>query len=325
MQQMEATEKIAPATTDLRGRGNGRTGFFASQRGRELTLVWLFLFPSLAIFALYRIVPMVWNVVLSVQYWSPYKPATFAGLYHYKELLFYDPAFWEVLRNTVLFMISAPAGIALALGIALMVNRPIRGRSVYRTIVFMSYPVMTVAVGIIWQWLYNEKVGLINYVLISLGVIDQGIPFLQSYDWALIAVIVASIWQVIGFYMIILLTGLQSIPPNLYEAASIDGATPRQRFMRITLPLLRPSIFLCFVVGIINSFTAFDLIFVMTDGGPGHATDLLVTYIYSTAFKLSKFDYAAAMTVVNFVLFVALAFLANRMAGGDAGSVKQGR
>ena len=288
-----------------------------------MTLVWLFLLPSLAIFALYRIIPMIWNVVLSLEFWSPYKPATFAGLYHYQEMLFYDDAFWQVLWNTILFMVSAPVGIALALGVALLVDTKVRGRNVYRTIVFMSYPVMTVAVGIIWQWLYNENVGLINYMLISLGVIDRGVPFLQSFDLALPAVIVASIWQVIGFYMIILLTGLQSIPPNLYEAASIDGASPMQTFRRITLPLLRPSLFLCFVVGIINSFTAFDLIFVMTGGGPGHATDLLVTYIYSTAFTLSKFDYAAAMTVANFLLFVGLAFIANRLAGGNAGSVKQ--
>ena len=288
-----------------------------------MTLVWLFLLPSLAIFALYRIIPMIWNVVLSLEFWSPYKPATFAGLYHYQEMLFYDDAFWQVLWNTILFMVSAPVGIALALGVALLVDTKVRGRNVYRTIVFMSYPVMTVAVGIIWQWLYNENVGLINYMLISLGVIDRGVPFLQSFDLALPAVIVASIWQVIGFYMIILLTGLQSIPPNLYEAASIDGASPMQTFRRITLPLLRPSLFLCFVVGIINSFTAFDLIFVMTGGGPGHATDLLVTYIYSTAFTLSKFDYAAAMTVANFILFVGLAFVANRLAGGDAGAVKR--
>ena len=158
---------------------------------------------------------------------------------------------------------------------------------------------MTVAVGIIWQWLFNEKVGLINYALISLGLIEDGIPFLESFDYALPAVIIASIWQVVGFYMIILLTGLQSIPPNLYEAASIDGASPWQQFRRITLPLLRPSLFLCFVIGIINSFTAFDLIFVMTGGGPGRSTDLLITYIYSSAFRLSKFDYAAAMTVVK--------------------------
>jgi multiple sugar transport system permease protein len=319
-QQMGQSANVAPAL-DTRWRDNS-VPLLARKRTRELSLIWLFLIPSLAIFALYRIIPLIWNVVLSFEFWSPYKPAKWAGLYHYQEMVFYDEAFWQTLWNTLIFMASAPIGIAIALAVALLVDTPIRGRNVYRTIVFMSYPVMTVAVGIIWQWLFNENVGLINFVLIELGIVNKGIPFLESFDYALPAVIVASIWQVIGFYMIILLTGLQSIPPNLYEAASIDGASALQRFRRITLPLIRPSLFLCFVVGIINSFTAFDLIFVMTGGGPGHATDLLITYIYSIAFKLSKFDYAAAITVVNFILFLALAFVANRLAGGEAGAVK---
>ena len=125
--------------------------------------------------------------------------------------------------------------------------------------------------------------------------------------------------------MIILLTGLQTIPPSLYESAAIDGASAWQRFRRITLPMLKPSIFLSFVVGIINSFTSFDLIYVMTQGGPSHATDLLITYIYSAAFKLSKFDYAAAMTIVNFLFFVFLAWFANRLSGGEAGAVDTGK
>jgi ABC-type sugar transport system permease subunit len=295
------------------------------KRTRELLLIWCFLAPSLLIFLLYRIIPLLWNGVLSFQFWSPYKPAEFAGLYHYQEMLFYDDAFWRVLWNTIVMMGSAPLGIALALGIAVLVNTEIRGRNVYRTIMFMSYPVMTVAVGIIWQWLYNEKVGLLNYLLLSLGVISRGIPFLQSFDLALACVIVASIWQVIGFYMIILLAGLQTIPPELYESAEIDGASAWKRFRSITLPLLRPAVFLCFVIGIINSFTSFDLVFVMTQGGPAHATDLLITYIYTVAFKLSKFDYAAALTVVNFLFFLGLALLANKLSGGEAGAVETGK
>ena len=295
------------------------------KRTRELLLIWFFIAPSLAIFTLYRIIPLFWNGVLSLQFWSPYKLPEFAKLYHYEEMLFYDDAFWQVLWNTIILMASAPIGIAMALFIAVLVDTQVRGRNIYRTIVFMSYPVMTVAVGIIWQWLYNEKVGLINYVLISLGIIDRGIPFLESFDLALPCVIVASIWQVIGFYMIILLSGLQNIPPSLYESAAIDGATAWMRFQRITLPLLKPSIFLCFVIGIINSFTNFDLVYVMTQGGPGHATDLLITYIYTVAFKLSKFDYAAAMTIVNFLFFLGLALLANKAAGGEAGAIDVGK
>lgn len=294
------------------------------KRTRELLLIWFFLAPSLLIFLLYRIIPLLWNGVLSFEFWSPFKPSEFAGLYHYEEMLLYDDVFWQAFWNTAVFMASAPIGILIALLVAILVDTPIRGRNVYRTIVFMSYPVMTVAVGIIWQWLYNEKVGLFNYILMSLGIVEQGIPFLESISLALPAVIVASIWQVLGFYMIILLTGLQNIQPSLYEAAAIDGANAWMRFRRITLPLLRPSIFLCFVIGIINSFTNFDLIYVMTDGGPSHATELLVTYIYRVAFKLAKFDYAAALTIVNFLFFVFLAWLANRLSGGEAGAVETG-
>src|ERR687897_295253 len=167
----------------------------------------------------------------------------------------------------VCFLLPSLA-IAAALGIALLVNSDLRGREVYRTVVFLSYPLMTVAVGIIWRWLYDERVGLVNYTLQSLGIIDHPIAFLQSFTWALPAVIVASVWQTLGFYMIILLTGLQNIPQNLYEAAAVDGAAARHRFRRITLPLLKPSLFLCFVIGMLNSFTSFDLVYVMTGGGP---------------------------------------------------------
>src|SRR5918994_1271461 len=220
----------------------------------------------------------------------------------------------------VCFLLPSLA-IAAALGIALLVNSDLRGAAVYRTIVFLSYPLMTVAVGIIWRWLYDERGGFINYVLRSSGLIDQPVKFLQSFDWALPSVIAAELWQVLGFYMIILLTGLQSVPQHLYEAASIDGAPRFAQFRRITLPMLRPSLFLCAVVGILNSFTSFDLVYVMTNGGPGHATELLITYIYKSGFGQTKFDYAAALTVVQFALLLLLTFLANRAAGGNAGSI----
>ncbi len=290
-------------------------------RRRELIL-WLFLAPSLVIFVLYRALPLAWHVVLSFQTWSPLRRAEFAGLAHYEEMFLHDEVFWTSLRNTLVFMSSAPIAIALALGLALMVNAPIRGRAGYRAIIFVSYPLMPVAVGIIWRWLYDEKLGLINYALIRVGIVGKGIAFLDSFEWAMFAVIVTAIWQVIGFFMIILLAGLQHIPPNLYEAAAIDGAGRGQRFGRITLPLLRPSIFLCLILGIINSFTSFDLIYVMTRGGPSYATELLITYIYRAAFVLSQFDYAAALTVVLFVLLLSVTWTANRVSGGEAGAVE---
>ncbi len=292
-----------------------------SKRRRELTLIWVFLLPSLVVFILYRILPLLWNLLLSFQQFSLFGESKWIGIEHYRDMM-NDEVFWTSLWNTLIYIASAPFGIVLALAISLMVNTEVRGRNLYRTIVFLSYPLMTVAVGIIWRWMYDEKVGLFNFVLRSLGVIDQPLPFLQSFEWALPSVLLANVWQILGFYMIVLLAGLQTIPQNLYEAASIDGASARQQFFRITLPMLRPSIFLAFVIGIMTSFTSFDLVYVMTQGGPSHSSELLVTYIYKAAFELSKVDYAAALTVVQFVLLVVLTWVGNRLSGGDAGATE---
>ena len=299
--------------------GRARTKPFVRHRTRRALLFWCFLAPSLLIFLLYRIIPVVWNLVLSFQYWSPLKAAEPAGFDHYEDLLS-DEVFWQALWNTLIVIASAPIGIALALGLALLVNADIRGRDVYRTIIFLSYPLMTVAVAIIWRWMFDERVGLINYTARLLDLVDKPIPFLNSFTWALPSVIVANTWQILGFYMIILLTGLQNIPPELHEAAAIDGAGAFHRFRRITLPLLRPSLFLAFVIGMLNSITSFDLVYVMTNGGPGHATELLITYIYKLGFVQTKFDDAAAVTMVFFVLLLATTWAANRLAGGNIGA-----
>jgi ABC-type sugar transport system permease subunit len=298
-------------------------GWLQRKRTREVALVACFLLPSLAIFFLYRIMPLGWNTWLSFHAWSPLRAARFVGLEHYEEMLLEDEVFWQALTNTLIFIGASPIAIALALAIALLVNSDLKGAAIYRTIVFLSYPLMTVAVAVIWRWLYDERGGLFNYALRSAGLVDRPVQFLQSFDWALPCVIAAEIWQVLGFFMIILLTGLQNIPTHLYEAARVDGVPPRARFFRITLPLLRPSLFLCAAVGILNSFTSFDLIYVMTNGGPGHATELLITHIYKTGFGQTRFDYAAALTVVQFALLLVLTAAANFMAGGNAGAVER--
>ena len=293
-----------------------------SRRVRRGMLVGCFLAPSLLVFLLYRILPLAWNVVLSFEAWSPLHPPSWVGWDNYAEMLTEDDVFWQALWNTLIFMLSAPLAICAALGIALLVNSDLRGAPVYRTIVFLSYPLMTVAVAIIWRWMYDERGGLFNFVLRSLHVVDQPIPFLQSFGWALPSVMLADIWQVLGFHMIVLLTGLQSIPPHLYEAAQVDGVPALGRFLHITLPMLRPSLFLCAVIGILNSFSSFDLVYVMTNGGPGHATELLITYIYKTGFGETRFDYAAALTVVQFLVLLLLTWLAHLAAGRNAGALE---
>jgi len=284
-------------------------------------MIYLFLFPSLAIFLLYRIVPLVWNLALSFQEWKPIGPNVFVGLSNYIEM-FRSDVFWQSLLNTVIyFFIGSPITIGIAIFVAILVNRPLFGRNAYRAIVFLPYPITPVAIAIIWKWMYDEKVGLINYILRSLGLVEQGIPFLQSFSLALPSVIATSIWQVLGYFVLLLLTGLQSIPEDLYEVAELDGAGFFTQLFRITLPLIRPTIFICFIVGIINSFTLFDMIYVMTKGGPGNATEILITNIYKNAFTFNRMGYAAAMTFVMFLFLLLITWLSNKASGGEAGGI----
>lgn len=284
-------------------------------------MVYLFLLPSLVIFLLYRLIPIAWNMWLSLHEWKFIGPNIWVGMQNYRRL-FTDEVFWQSFRNTLIYFFGGtPIAIVLAVIIAALVNNPMKGRNAYRVMVFLPYPITPVAIAIIWQWLYNQEVGLINFVLRSLGIVERGIPFLQSFTWAMPSVILTAIWQVLGYFVILVLAGLQTIPDELYESAEMDGASAIGRFFRITVPLIRSTLFICFIVGIINSFTVFDMIYVMTNGGPGHATEILVTNIYKTAFTFNKFGLAAAMTVVMFVFLLAITWLMNRASRGDAGAV----
>jgi ABC-type sugar transport system permease subunit len=286
---------------------------------RRLPLIILYLLPSVLVFVLYRWLPVIWNLFLSFQKWKPIGANEWVGAGNYVTMVA-DPVFWESLQNTlVYFFIGTPVAIILALILALFVNEPITGRNAYRTIIFLPYPITPVAIGLIWKWLLNDRVGFVNYVLRSIGVIEEGIPFLQSFDFALFSVIGTTIWQVLGYFMILVLAGLQTVPTDLKDAALIDGAGPLRRTWSVTLPLIPSTLFLCFIIGIINSFTVFDMVYVMTGGGPGHATEFLVTYIYRNAFEFNRLGYSAAMTVVMFLVLLTVTLVSNRFSGGEAG------
>jgi len=304
-----------PRNFTVAGRGRGTQGRLAP---------WLFLAPYLLIFLAFFLLPAVWSALLSVTDWKIVGTPHFVGLRNYARLLS-DPLFLTSVKNTVVYTaIIVPLMAVVGLALALLLNQPLRGRVLTRTAVFASYVVMVSVVGIIWRWALDPTgAGIVNYYLGKLGVAPQ--PWLAAPETAMLSIIIATMWWTAGYNMVMYLAGLQDIPLSLREAARIDGASAWMRFRRITLPLLKPSIFLCFVIGIINSFTSFDLVYVMTQGGPAHATDLLITYTYTVAFKLSKLDYAAALTVVNFLFFLFLALLANRLSGGEAGAVDVGK
>ncbi|MFC6976891.1 carbohydrate ABC transporter permease [Halomicroarcula sp. GCM10025709] len=277
---------------------------FSEQRRRSI-VAWLVLVPTIAVLLLYRTIPLLWTVLLSFQEMSWTGETSFAGLQNYQRLLT-DDVFVTALVNNVLFLLTIPVGIALALGIALLLNQQFVGSDGFRSLFFVPYILMMVGIAVIWNYIFKTSGGVANHVLLQLGLIESNISWLGDGTWAKVSVFVVHIWKSIGLYLVIILAGLQTIPQQVYEVARIDGANRRQRFRYITLPLLKPTMGVCILVGMILSFKLFDLIRVLTGGGPADATEILITYLYRQAFTNGNFGYAAVLTVVLFLLMLSL-------------------
>lgn len=265
---------------------------------------WLFVGPVLAGVAIFQVAPIFQSIAVSFTNWNGITPPDYVGVDNYVRMLTADPVFWTVLRNTVVFTFAS-VGLSIAVGLvlSLMLNSPIRGRGVFRTIFLVPLVSNMVAIGFVWFWIFQADGGLINGWLSVIGI--DGPDWLLSRDWAMVVIVIVAVWQGIGYPIIILLAGLQAIPEELNEAASIDGASGWRRFWRITLPLLTPSLAFLTITQIIMSFQIFGIIYVMTRGGPGNATSVLIYHIYSTSFGDRQIGYASAMGMVLFI-FVAL-------------------
>lgn len=274
----------------------------------ETVAGFLFLLPNIIGFLVFSALPVLATLAISTLHWDLIRPPTFVGLQNFEQMLLTDATFWTVLRNTTYYVVgTVPAGIVLSLLLALAMNAPIRGIAIFRALFFIPVISSSVAVAVMWQWLFNSDFGLINYALGFLGV--PPIPWLTSTAWAMPAVIIMAIWKHLGYDMIIYLAGLQGIPSTLYEAASIDGANRLSRFRFITVPLLTPTTFFILVISIINSFQVFDLAFILTRGGPGDATNTVVMYIYNQAFQFFQMGYAAAVAWVLFLIILVITLL----------------
>lgn len=273
--------------------------------GRNRLTAYAFLLPNLLGFLIFTCLPIFAAFTLCLFKWDFATPAVFVGLKNFFKL-FQDETFKISFWNTVYFTVAVvPLTILCSLGLALLLNQGLKGIKIFRTIFFIPYISSLVAVAAVWNMLYQPSMGPINGFLRSLGV--QNPPgWIASTQWALPAVIIMSVWKQIGYYMVIYLAGLQAIPGQLYEAATVDGAGPWARFRHITLPLLTPSTFFVIMMLIINSFKVFDQIMIMTEGGPGRATNVLVYYIYNQAFLYFKFGYASAVAMVLFLLVMAI-------------------
>jgi len=261
----------------------------------------MFLAPNIIGFLLFSLLPVGATLVISLLNWDLIRDPEFVGFQNYTTLLTKDPIFREVLFNTAYFVIGVvPASIIISLLLALVMNNGLKGISLFRAIFFIPVITSSVAVAMLWRWLYNTDYGLINVGLNALGL--PYIPWLTSTNWAMPAVIIMAVWKSLGYNMVIYLAGLQGISPTLYEAAALDGAGGWARFRDITLPLLGPTTFFILVISVINSFQVFDLTFILTQGGPGIATTTIVMYIYDQGFRYFQMGYAAAIAWVLFII-----------------------
>jgi len=272
---------------------------------KKYAIAYSFVLPNLIGFAVFTLVPMIFSLILSFMNWDGANKISWAGLDNFRQLL-RDDTFRISLGNTLIFVFgNVPLTMVAALGLALLLNKPIYGRNIFRTTFFFPYVASLVAVAVVWNMLFFPSAGPVNSVLSALGV--QNPPrWAASVDWAMPTVILASIWKGMGYYMIIYLAALQSIPTILYEAAEVDGANTWQKFRYITLPMLTPATFFISVMLTIVSFKVFDLIMVMTGGGPGRATNVLVVHIYNTAFKEFRFGYSSSIAMVLLVMVLAI-------------------
>jgi multiple sugar transport system permease protein len=287
-------------------------------RDRDRITGWVLLLPALLLLILvfaYPIGRALWLSLFTRNLGTKLQPV-FSGLDNYARMIG-DGRFWQSYWTTTVFTVTSVClELLLGLGIALVLNRSFRGRNLVRTIAILPWALPTALIGLAWTWIFNDQFGVVNDILLRLGLIKMGINWLGEPTLAMASVIFADVWKTTPFISILLLAGLQSISIDLYEAHAIDGATPWQSFRQITLPLLMPQILISLLFRFAQAFGIFDLITVMTGGGPGGATEVVSLYIYATIMRYLDFGYGAALVVVTFLLLVAavaiVAFLLNK-------------
>ncbi|GAA2097080.1 sugar ABC transporter permease [Microlunatus panaciterrae] len=261
---------------------------------------YLFLLPNLLGFLIFSLVPIAACLALTFTKWNLILPPAFTGGKNYQQMVS-DQLFWKTLGNTAYYTIGAvPIAIFIAFWLALLLNRGMRGVKFFRTIYFLPYVTLTVAIAIVWSWIYNPDLGLINYVVGLFGI--DGPDWLQSPTWAMPAIIIMSDWKGIGYPMLIFLAALQGVPEEYYESAKIDGANWLQRVTHVTVPTIAPATFYIIVISFIGAMQGFDQFYVMTKGGPAYATTTIVMYIYQQGFQWFNMGYAATLAVALFLV-----------------------
>lgn len=275
------------------------------QRLSKNIIAYSFILPNLLGFAIFTLIPIVFSLGLAFMSWDGANEINWVGLQNFRELSD-DTTFNIALKNTFWYVGgTVPLTMICSLGLAVLLNQPIRGRNIFRTVYFFPYVASLVAVAAVWNMLFFPSAGPVNELLRTLGV-ENPPRWSASIDWAMPTVVMASVWKGMGYYMVIYLAALQGIPAILYESAKIDGANAWQRFRYITVPMLTPATFFISIMLTISSFKVFDLILVMTNGGPGRATNVLVLHTYNVAFRRFEFGYSSAIAMVLFALVMGI-------------------
>lgn len=264
----------------------------------------LFASPYLIGFAAFTFYPLVMSLYYSLCHYNVISPPVWCGLDNFKTLFTEDPIFWKSLWNTMYFTVfSVPLGLALSIGLALMLNQKVRGQAVYRTVFFLPSIVPVVASGVLWLWVLNPQNGLINSTLLSLGI--EGPGWIADEYWSKPSFVLMSLWAV-GSAMVIFMAGIAEVPQSLYEVAEIDGAGKFRKFLNVTLPMITPTILFNLVMGLIGAFQYFTQVYVMTagKGTPADTTMFYALYMYKNAFNYLRMGYASAMAWLLFLVIL---------------------
>ncbi|MDZ7802332.1 MAG: sugar ABC transporter permease [Trueperaceae bacterium] len=274
---------------------------------------YLFVLPALLLIGVFFGYPLLRAFQMSFYDWPVLGSKTFIGFQNYVGLL-NDGTFIQSMRFTLLYtVLVTPAIFLVAFLLAVLVDRPIPGISLFRGIYFLPVVMSFVAASLIWLWIYHDLFGLLNYVLLEAGIIAEPVVWMGEITTSLPAIIVMIVWKTAGFSMMILLAGMQSIPRELYESASLDGASATQRVRHVMLPLLKPSFALALIVSMAGSFLAFDHFVIMTRGGPANATKTVMMHIYDTSFLHFRLGAGSAMAVVLLLILLAVSVVQIRL------------
>ena len=303
---MSKTAAAAPAT---------RKGM--SKSLRESLVAYSFIAPNFIGFCVFTLVPMCIAIALSFCSWDGVHPVEFIGLSNYLALLG-DKTFKHSFVNTIVYAVgTVPLTLVCSLGLAMLLNQNVKCRNFFRTVSFFPYVALLVAVAAVWNCIFSPSMGPVNMLLAKLGV--ENLPrWAAGKDTAMLTVILFSVWKNMGYYMVIYLAGLQGTNPELEEAAELDGANKWQIFWNVTLPQLRPTTFFVVIMLTIASFKVFDQMYMITQGGPGDATNTLVYYIYNVAFvNTPKYGYASAVAMVLFALVLVVTLVQFKGSSGE--------